>query len=208
MIIHHVPQILQAAFAQYTWHKNRDSNEIYLTFDDGPVVGITDKVLTILEKFDVKATFFMVGDNVRKNPNLALQVQAAGHQIGNHTYYHIRGNKSTTEKYLEDFQRCQDVLQEVLGMDAKIFRPPYGRITFEQARFIRKTHELIMWDVLSGDYDRRIPAAKCLKKSIKHTRNGSIIVFHDQEKTVERLPILLTEFLHHAFDKGFLPVVL
>jgi len=208
MIVHHVPSLVQKVFPNYTWHKSRASQEIFLTFDDGPVPGITDKVLEILDTYQYKATFFMVGDNVHKHPSLAKEVVAAGHMVGNHTHHHIRGNKSCTPEYFADFQKCQQMLGETLGINAKLFRPPYGRISSDQAKEISKTHEVIMWDVLSGDYELDLSADIILKKTIKHTQNGSIIVFHDQQKTVKRLPALLSEFLKYTSGQGFLPATL
>jgi len=205
MILHHVPSLVQKAYPNYTWHKCRTNQQIYLTFDDGPVPGITDKVLDILEKYQYKATFFMVGDNVHKHAALAREVMAAGHLIGNHTYHHIRGNNSSTEEYFADFQKCQHMLGETLEFTATLFRPPYGRISSDQAKEIGKTHEVIMWDVLSGDYNMNISPAKILKKTKKHTQNGSIIVFHDQQKTSGRLPSLLSDFLEYTSGEGFLP---
>lgn len=208
MILHHVPSLVQKVFSDYTWHKSRDSQQIFITFDDGPVPGITDSVLNILDKYKFKSTFFMVGDNVDKNPSLAKEVLAAGHMIGNHTYHHIRGNKSSTEEYLADFYKCQHKLEEILSVEVKYFRPPYGRISSDQAREISITHEVIMWDVLSGDYESKLSLDKILKKTIKYTHNGSIIVFHDQQKTSQRLPGLLSEFLEYTTGQGFLPVTL
>lgn len=208
MIVHHVPSLVQKAFPAYTWHKSRESKEIFLTFDDGPVPGITEKVLDILNAYNYKATFFMVGHNVTKYPTLAKEVLAAGHQIGNHTYHHIRGNRSSTELYLTDFKSCQETLHDILEIETKSFRPPYGRISTDQAKQIGKSHEVVMWDVLSGDYDINIPTEKIIKKIKKHTRNGSIIVFHDQQKTAERLPYILSEFLNYSSSEGYLPVPL
>jgi len=208
MIVHHVPSLVQKVFPDYTWHRSRTSQKIYITFDDGPVPGITDKVLDILNSYNYKATFFMVGDNVQKHPTLANEVIAAGHIIGNHTYHHIKGNNSSTTAYYADFQKCQEVLEEKLAFTAKMFRPPYGRISSEQAKEIGKTHEVVMWDVLSGDYDLNLSADRILKKTVKHTQNGSIIVFHDQQKTSNRLPALLSDFLKYITDQGYLPVTL
>lgn len=208
MVIHHVPSLVQKIFPDYLWHRDRDSNQIYLTFDDGPVPGVTEKILNILNDYNYKATFFMVGHNVTKYPSLAKEVLAAGHLIGNHTYHHLKGNKYSAEIYLADLKKCQDTFQEILDIDTKYFRPPYGRITSDQAKEINKTHEVIMWDVLSGDYDADLTSEKLLRKTKKHTQNGSIIVFHDQEKTADRLPEVLIEFLNYTSAQGFQPVSL
>lgn len=208
MIVHHVPSLVQKAFPEYTWHKNRESKEIFLTFDDGPVPGITEKVIDILDHYKYKATFFMVGHNVTKYPTLAKEVLAAGHKIGNHTYHHIRGNKNSTASYFADFINCEETILKILEVETKSFRPPYGRILSGQAKEISRTHQIVMWDVLSGDYDLGITSDKIIKKTKKYTQNGSIIVFHDQQKTAGRLPEILSSFLSFTSDQGFLPVSL
>lgn len=208
MVVHHVPRLIQKVFPDYTWHRDRESREIYLTFDDGPVPGVTEKVLNILNHYNYKATFFMVGHNVTKYTSLAKEVLAAGHLIGNHTYYHIKGNKNSTHTYLADLVKCQDTIREALDIDPIHFRPPYGRITSDQAKAISKTHQVVMWDVLTGDYDTDLSSDTIIRKTIKHTQNGSIIVFHDQEKTADRLPNILIDFSKYVSDQGFQPVSL
>ncbi|KEO72763.1 polysaccharide deacetylase family protein [Anditalea andensis] len=208
MIIHHVPWLVTKLFPAYTWHKDRDHQHIYLTFDDGPVPGITDKVLELLDVYNYKATFFMVGHNVFKYPSLCKEVLAAGHQIGNHTYHHLNGNSCSKETYLADFNACQEIILETLGINTSCFRPPYGRINADQAKEISKSHEIVMWDVLSGDYNNKLPVERIIKKTIQYTRNGSIIIFHDQQKTAHRLPYILPDVLKYISNEDFLPVCL
>lgn len=203
MVIHHIPTFIPKLFKHYTWHKNRAVNKIYLTFDDGPVHGVTDFVLNELERYGMKATFFMVGDNVKKNPELAKAVRDEGHAIGNHTYHHLNGYKTPDEIYLKDVRDCQSIIEEVLGVETNVFRPPYGRITKSQYKSLSPQNEIVMWDVLSGDYDAKQSAEKCLHKSIKYTQNGSVIVFHDQIKTKTIIREVLPTYLNFVHKSGF-----
>ncbi|MCH7400730.1 polysaccharide deacetylase family protein [Belliella kenyensis] len=196
MVIHHVPSIIPRLFKGFTWNKSRDINKIYLTFDDGPVPGVTDYVLDLLQSFDMKATFFMVGDNVRKYPQLAKRVINEGHAVGNHTFHHLNGFKTKDEIYLEDIRKCHDIVSEKLGVEARCFRPPYGRLKKSQYELIKSEWELIMWDVLSGDFDQNQSSRTCLEKTQQYTRNGSVIVFHDQPKAFPVLEQVLEPYLY------------
>ncbi|MFD2033370.1 polysaccharide deacetylase family protein [Belliella marina] len=190
-------------FKHYTWHKERTEKKIYLTFDDGPVPGVTEFVLDQLESFGMKATFFMVGDNVKKYPGLAKQVVQHGHGVGNHTFHHLNGYKTPDGLYVQDVLDCQNLLQTQLGVDTRLFRPPYGRITKSQYTRLAPGHEIVMWDVLSGDYDPNQSAKKCLEKTIKYSQNGSVVVFHDQLKTKAILEDMLVDYLSFVQDMGF-----
>ncbi|AFL84486.1 putative xylanase/chitin deacetylase [Belliella baltica DSM 15883] len=203
MVIHHVPTFIPRLFKHFTWHKDRSEKKVYLTFDDGPVPGVTDFVLNELERFEMKATFFMVGDNVKKNPELAKAVRDRGHAIGNHTFHHVNGYKTPDQLYLKEVADCQSILEEVLEVKTNVFRPPYGRITKSQYNSLKSQHEIIMWDVLSGDYDLRQTSEKCLHKSIKYTQNGSVIVFHDQIKTERVIKEVLPSYLQFVHKSGF-----
>jgi peptidoglycan/xylan/chitin deacetylase (PgdA/CDA1 family) len=201
--IHHVPSLIPKVFDKFIWNKNRDEKTIYLTFDDGPVPGITDFVLNELSKRDMKATFFMVGANVEKHPNLAKEVLQAGNGIGNHTFNHLDGYRNPDALYLENIEKCQKILQDTLDVSPVNFRPPYGKISKTQSKFVLPKYQIIMWDVLSGDYDPDQSPVRCLSKTIQYSRNGSIVLFHDQQKTERVVKKVLPDYLDFIIDKGF-----
>ncbi|WP_026950974.1 polysaccharide deacetylase family protein [Algoriphagus mannitolivorans] len=203
MIFHSVPKAVQVLFPNRKWSGDPSGNKVYLTFDDGPVPGVTTYVLEQLKIRNQKATFFMVGDNVRKHPELARAVLADGHLIGNHTYHHLKGFKTSKEEYYRDFQKSEDIFREVLGIESRLFRPPYGSLTMAQSSPIRRSHQIIMWDVLSGDYHPKADPEKILFETKKRTKAGSIIVFHDQQKTADMLPKILPQFLDFLLEKEF-----
>lgn len=203
MLLHHLPGFVPFLFPHYVWHKSRKEREIYLTFDDGPVPGVTDFVLDELEKRQMKANFFMVGDNVVKHPELALKVKRLGHQIGNHTHNHLDGFSCPTEEYVVNVKRCQSAIRAALGIDPHLFRAPYGRLKREQRKDISQTHQVIMWDVIPGDYDQQQSSSLCLSKAKQYTKNGSIILFHDQEKTARVLSEILPDFLDFIQSEGY-----
>ncbi|GGF19548.1 polysaccharide deacetylase family protein [Echinicola rosea] len=203
MIVHHVPIIIKWLFPKFTWNRDRQKSNIYLTFDDGPVPGVTDFVLDELAKHHMKATFFCVGDNVRKHPGLAKRIIEEGHQIGNHTYSHLNGSKTENGAYIANVAKCSDMIYEVTKTHPRLFRPPYGRINAKQAGLLSKEFELVMWDVLSGDYDQRQLPETCLRKTKKHTKNGAIILFHDQQKTAGIIRKVLPTYLKFVQQKGY-----
>lgn len=203
MFFHRVPAIIQRFFPNRTWGKEGAEGKVYLTFDDGPVPGVTEFVLEQLAKRGMKATFFMVGDNVRKYPELAKEVISAGHQFGNHTYHHLKGWATDLDHYFADFQKCERVFEEVLGEKSGLFRPPYGLMTGRQMRIISKSHKVIMWNVLSGDYDPTLKSDKILGNIKKLTDSGVIVLFHDQKKTASVLPKLLPSYLDFVQESGF-----
>lgn len=203
MLFHHVPSFVQGLFPGYVWHKNRKEKAVYLTFDDGPVPGVTDFVLEELAKRQMKATFFMVGDNVVKYPSLATKVKTQGHRIGNHTHNHLNGNLFSTDEYLENVGKCQSSLEQVLDVKTDLFRAPYGRMKRRQRKMISQTHRIIMWDVVSGDYNTQQSPVQCLAKVKRYTRNGSIILFHDQKKTEKIIFSVLPEFLDFILTRDY-----
>ncbi|WP_373493511.1 polysaccharide deacetylase family protein [Aquiflexum sp.] len=200
--MHHVPSLIPKMFSQFVWNKDRSVNKIYLTFDDGPVPGVTDFVLNELAKRSMSATFFMVGDNIHKNQQLAQEVHQSGNGIGNHTMHHVNGFKTSYESYLKQIRNCQSQIQETLSVPSRLFRPPYGKITKKQFKSVVAEYDVIMWDVLTGDFDSSQSAEQCLNKSIKYSRNGSIVVFHDQQKTKDIIKKVLPDYLEFLKDSG------
>lgn len=203
MFFHGVPSIVQRFYSKRTWRKEDSNGKVFLTFDDGPVPGVTDFALSQLTKRGMKATFFMVGENVKNFPNLAREVISGGNQLGNHTTHHLNGWKTKTNKYLNDFQGCELIFENVLQRSSKLFRPPYGMITGNQAKKISESHQIIMWNVLSGDYDSEVSIQEILNNTQKRSKSGSIIVFHDQQKTSSILPKFLPQYLDFLIDQGF-----
>ncbi|MBD8490416.1 polysaccharide deacetylase family protein [Echinicola sp. CAU 1574] len=208
MIIHYVPRLIKRLFPRYVWNKSREEAKVYLTFDDGPVPEITPYILDQLSERGMKATFFMVGDNVKKYPEIAQRVVEEGHQIGNHTFNHLQGNRVNTATYINNVSFCNDIIQEVTGKVTGLFRPPYGRLKRSQLTVLSDQYQIIMWDVLSGDYDPRQPPKQCLSKTIKYTQNGSIILFHDQLKTVSIIKKVLPSYLDYLQDQKYQTEVL
>jgi len=194
------PLLLKWYYPSLTWNKTRNEKVIYLTFDDGPIPDVTTFVLKTLKDFNAKATFFCIGDNIRKHPEVFEQIKKDGHQVGNHTYNHLKGWKTVDEVYLENFKKCQKITNTYL------FRPPYGRIKKSQIRDIKSINpeiQIIMWDVLSGDFDINLSREKCYENVIKNTRNGSVIVFHDSLKAFDRLEYALPLVLKYFSNKGY-----
>lgn len=228
------PYLLKKFYPKHlVWNKSRAEKVIYLTFDDGPIPIVTPWVLKTLKKFNAKATFFCIGDNIVKHPEIFEQLKADGHAIGNHTFNHLKGWKTEDDAYLANFLKCQQLTQ------THLFRPPYGRIKKSQIRKVSseysvlsnecqvassksqddfKTQEqrsksqsdlqsshisVIMWDVLSGDFDPGLSPQKCLRNTLRHTENGSIVVFHDSLKAWERLEYVLPKALEIWSQEGF-----
>ncbi|MBY0424680.1 MAG: polysaccharide deacetylase family protein, partial [Cytophagales bacterium] len=180
-------------FPQLTWHVPVNEKIIYLTFDDGPIPVVTEFVLDTLQSFDAKATFFCVGDNIRKNPEVFKKVLSMGHAVGNHTFNHLKGWQTQDQAYVDNVRKCTQVMEETSGYTVRdqLFRPPYGRIGKKQIAELIKSHKIIMWDVLTCDYNKSLKPEDCLKKSIHYTKSGSIVVFHDSVKSIDRLRVVL-----------------
>jgi peptidoglycan/xylan/chitin deacetylase (PgdA/CDA1 family) len=183
-----------------TWYKSRSEKYVYITFDDGPIPVVTPYVLNTLKKFNCKATFFCIGDNVDKHSSILADVISEGHTIGNHTYNHLKGWKSSDNDYLDNVRKAS------LLTGTRLFRPPYGRIKKSQIADIRKYFpetEIVMWDVLSGDFDESISREQCIRNVLNHCRNGSIIVFHDSQKAFRHLEYALPVILENLTERGF-----
>lgn len=205
------PFLLKWYYPSLTWNKTRKEKVIYLTFDDGPIPDVTPFVLKTLKDFNAKATFFCIGDNIRKHPDIFEQLKEEGHQVGNHTFNHLKGWKTEDKTYLENFKMCQELTQ------TNLFRPPYGRIKKSQIKLIQLAIsnsqfpvqtanaklQIVMWDVITGDFDLNLSPEECYRNAIRHTTNGSIVVFHDSLKAFDRLEYALPRFLQYFTDKGF-----
>jgi len=194
------PLLLKWYYPSLVWNKVRDQKVIYLTFDDGPIPDVTTFVLKTLKAFDARATFFCVGDNIVKHPDIFQNLLDDGHQVGNHTFNHLRGWATPDAEYLQNFQQCQQLTQ------TNLFRPPYGRIKKSQVRLIKQTCpqvQIVMWDVLSGDFDTSLTPEDCFRNVIQYTENGSIVVFHDHLKAMDRLEYTLPKVLQHFREQGY-----
>lgn len=200
---HKIPSWFTGVFDDYLWQGSSNGKKLFLTFDDGPIPHVTPWVLETLEKKEVKATFFLVGDNVVKNPSVGKEVWAAGHQIGNHTQHHLKGWRTSTDKYLADVVRAQETIKEGIGVTPTLFRPPYGRIKSSQAKLIRPNLRIVMWSVLTGDFDRTLAPEKCLHNTLASLHPGAIVVFHDSVKAEPRLRRALPDFIQFSLDEGF-----
>ncbi|MFC2720139.1 MAG: polysaccharide deacetylase family protein, partial [Bacteroidota bacterium] len=180
MFVERTSKILQL-FIPAIWNIKDGTRSIYLTFDDGPCPEVTPKVLDILDKYNIKATFFCVGDNVRRHPQIFDLLIKNGHRVGNHTMHHIKGFNTSCNEYLRDVEEAGTVI------DSNLFRPPYGRITLRQLKELKKRYKVIMWDVITRDYNPRLKPDKCLSIVKKFSKPGSIIIFHDSQKSAANM---------------------
>ena len=194
------PRLVQLFFRNWVWSFSKKEKALYLTFDDGPTPEVTEWTLNQLKKHDAKATFFCIGKNVVQYPKIYQKIIDQGHSIGNHTHNHLKGLKTTTEEYLDNIAKAELVLQN----NSKLFRPPYGKFKRSQAKKLRKKgYKIIMWDVLSADFDTTISPEKCLENVIRYTDNGSIIVFHDSIKARQNLYFTLPKIVEYYTEKGY-----
>jgi len=199
------PGLVQKIFHNYAWRIRTKKKEIYLTFDDGPIPDFTPWVLKTLKKYDAKATFFCVGENIERNPDIFEQIVNDGHRVGNHTFNHLQGWKTSTEKYIKNILKAESYFQELpKNKGAKLFRPPHGRIKPVQSRILRKKgYKIVMWDVLSGDFDQSLSKEQCLEHTLKHINSGSIVVFHDSVKSFKNLDYVLPRVLEYYSSKAY-----
>ena len=193
LFIHKTNSLMRALYPNFLWRKPNNEKKIYLTFDDGPIPEITDFVLETLATYQAKATFFCIGDNVLKHPEVFKKIRDQKHQIGNHTFNHLKGWETNDSQYFKNIEDCENVLFQ--ESSPKLFRPPYGRIKRSQANFLKNDFEIVMWDVLTGDYSSDISPDRCLRKTIESTESGSIVVFHDSIKASKNMCYALPRFL-------------
>ena len=201
---------IKLLFPKYVWDIPNHENKVYLTFDDGPTPEITEWVLDQLQLYDAKATFFCIGNNIEKNPEIFQKIINENHAFGNHTFNHLMGWKTDTNEYVENTRRCSLFIREKGKVISdkedtfELFRPPYGKIKTSQSRALRRLgYKIIMWDVLSRDFDRTIAPEECLKNVLKNVETGSIIVFHDSIKAAQNLKYVLPKTLAFLKERGF-----
>ena len=201
------PSICIRFFRKYTWCFNQQEKVIYLTFDDGPTPEITHWTLNELQKHNAKATFFCIGKNIANHPEIFKRIQLENHSIGNHTQHHLNGWKTENARYIDNVLEVEKTLNlsKVKKLKLNLFRPPYGKIKRSQAKKLRHLgYKIIMWDVLSADFDMSITKEKCLENVLKNTKKGSVIVFHDSKKAAKNLQFALPKTLEYFSKKGFL----
>lgn len=192
-----ITDLFRPLLGKLTWRKDPSSKVIYITFDDGPVPEVTLNVLDILDTYRVKATFFCVGENVEKYPEVYAELLRRMHCVGNHTYNHLKGFDVSTSLYVENVQCAAKLI------DSKLFRPPHGRFTFWQRKKLATDYELVMWDVLTRDYNRQLSPETIMKIIKTKTRNGSIVVFHDSIKAQENMLSVLPQAIEWWKNEGY-----
>lgn len=191
------PYLLKKLYSKGIWRKNKEEKKIYLTFDDGPVPEVTPWVLDVLKANAVPATFFCVGENVERHKELYQRILREEHAVGNHTFNHVNGWRTPLFDYLKNVERCAKNVRSAL------FRPPYGRIRKRQQSALEQRYTIVMWDVLTGDYDQKTTPQKCLRNALKYTRNGSIVVFHDSLKAKQNMQYALPRFIEKVKAQGY-----
>ncbi len=191
------PYLLRKYYSELVWRVNTKEKKLFLTFDDGPDPEVTPFVLETLAAKKAKATFFCIGKNAAANTDLVKRIREEGHALGNHTYDHPNGWKTSDNTYLENVNRCDDL------SGSKLFRPPYGRIRRSQIKALKEKYSIVMWDVLSWDFDQAISPEKCLKMVCAEAREGSIIVFHDRMKAKRNMEYALPRTLEYFSEKGY-----
>lgn len=199
LFLHKSPSLLKRLYPHFIWHIPTQEKVIYLTFDDGPIPDVTEWVLEQLEQYKAKATFFCIGDNVQKHPAIFEKLSHQGHGIGNHTFNHLKGWNTEDEVYWQNIEQCQTVL----SVSTHLFRPPYGRIKRSQALPLLKQYQVVMWDVLTGDFEKYLSPERCLQKTLQHTRAGSIVVLHDSLKAWQNMSYILPRILTHFSALGY-----
>jgi peptidoglycan-N-acetylglucosamine deacetylase len=193
---------IKRLFSNQVWDIPTSEKKVYLTFDDGPTPEITEWVLAILKLHNIKATFFCIGNNVHKYPEIFEKTIQEGHTIGNHTFNHLQGWKTPTQEYIKNVELCQTIASQ--NPEFKIMRPPYGKIKPSQSKKLRALgYKIIMWDVLSADFDVNISKEKCFKNATEKATSGSIIVFHDSKKAFKNLEYTLPKTIELLKMKGF-----
>ena len=193
------PKFIQRIFPSIVWRKENSQNNIWLTFDDGPSPEVTPFILKTLKEEKIKATFFLIGQQIEKYPDLFDKIITNGHVVANHSYSHKNGWKSNLSNYLNDIKKCQKLMPK-----NKLFRPPYGKVSPLKISYINKKYTIILWDIFSWDFDLNSKPQEIKTNVLKHTTSGSIIVFHNNKKSLNNLKIILKETIQELKEKGFL----
>lgn len=198
------PTLLKSILKPCTWTRPTQNKTLYLTFDDGPVPDATPWVLEILKTYEAKATFFVVGENVARYPELFKAVINEGHTIGNHSYHHLKGWTTTEAHYIADVLRCEELIRKngYQRSGKPLFRPPYGRIKFGQLKRLSNDFEIIMWELLSGDFDKKLNLSSSWK-ALSQAAGGDLLVFHDSPKYLHNVKFLLPKLLQHFAGLGY-----
>lgn len=191
------PPLIKTIFSDLVWNIDTNDKKVFITFDDGPIPELTPWVLDVLQDYGFTATFFCVGDNVKKYPHLQDRILSEGHSVGNHTFNHLNGWHTDNEDYISNVALCD------MYVASNLFRPPYGKLKPGQSQVIKQDKTIVMWDVLSGDFDVNISEEKCLSNVMNNYKPGSIIVFHDNVKAEKKLKYVLPLFLRELAENGF-----
>ncbi len=197
MLLVSPPSFLRKIYSSLTWHIPVTDKKVFLTFDDGPVQEATPFVLDVLKKYNAHATFFCIGKNVEINPYLYNKILSEGHATGNHTHTHVNGWKTKCDAYIENVERCAE------NINSNLFRPPYGKISRKQIKALVPNYKIIMWDVLSYDFDKEVTQEKCLQNVLENVRPGSVIVFHDSIKAFNNMSYVLPIVLEKLTSLGY-----
>lgn len=198
MLIERPPLFYRLLFPEAIWRiKHRRRKVVFLTFDDGPIPEVTPWVLDTLDRYGIKATFFMVGDNVRRHPELLEEVRRRGHAVGNHTMHHLQGMKVTAYRYMHDISEANDLI------DSLLFRPPHGLLRWKQARAIKDRYNLVMYDLVTRDYSKKLNPEQVFNNVRRYARNGSIIVFHDSLKAEKNMKAVLPRAIEYLRSLGY-----
>jgi peptidoglycan/xylan/chitin deacetylase (PgdA/CDA1 family) len=197
MLIEQPSCLLKALYKTAIWRKETTEKKIYLTFDDGPIPQVTPWVLDILTKYGIKATFFCVGDNVRKYPEIFERIKAEGHRVGNHTFNHIAGFQWDNDTYIENIEEADKLIQ------SDLFRPPHGHITKSQFRKLKEKYQIVMWDVITRDYNYNLKPERVFDIVKKYARNGSLIVFHDSIKAEKNMRYAMPKAIEYLLSNGY-----
>lgn len=196
------PKLFTYLFSSLIWKIPNDNKTVYLTFDDGPTEKVTRKILEVLKNEKVKASFFCVGKNVEKYPDLFACIKAEGHAVGNHTNTHLNGWKTNKKQYLEDVEEADKLIK------SNLFRPPYGKLNWRSKKDLQRKYKIVMWDVAGGDFDQYLSIKDVVKNIINNVNPGSIVVLHDNQKfmakTVEALPIIIKELKAKKYRFGLI----